>query len=496
MKMNPPLRSYDDREALRDALRRGAISCVATDHAPHARHEKDVPFEEAPFGVTGLETAFAALHTHLVVPGIVSLETVLERMSTGPARAFGLDEPRIEVGARANLVALDLSTEWTVSEEGFRSLSANSWLLGRDSSGSSRDDRCGRTSGVRVVSGGYVVLEDGTVFRGRSVAADGVAFGEAVFTTGMTGYQETVTDPSYAGQLVCFTGSMVGNYGVADERGESAGPHAKAALMRSLGGAEWAEWLREHGLVGLDELDSRTLVLWLRDRGAMRAAAVSDEEVLPVADALEQVHAQPEMEGQALVAQVSTPVPYVFADTGCPRVAVVDYGTKRSILRRLASAGAAVTVCPHTTQADDLAEYDGVVLSNGPGDPEPLVEEAEVVRDLLGRVPILGICLGHQLLGVATGHATYKLPFGHRGANHPVLDRRSGRVLVTSQNHGFAVSSTEDAEATHVSLYDGTVEGFDFPELRARSVQFHPEAGPGPHDAWPILERFVEELRR
>ncbi len=312
----------------------------------------------------------------------------------------------------------------------------------------------------------------------------------------MTGYQETVTDPSYAEQLVCFTASMVGNYGVADERGESPTPHARAVLMRSLGGEEWAAWLAEHGLVGLEGIDTRSLVVRLRDSGAMRAAAVSDESSCPVADALEQVCAQPSMEGQALVAQVSTGEAYAFSQDGSPHVAVVDYGAKRSIMRRLASAGAAVTVVPHSTSADDLAEFDGVVLSNGPGDPEPLVEEAQIVRELLGRVPILGICLGHQLLGVATGHSTYKLPFGHRGANHPVLERRTGRVLVTSQNHGFAVAGSEDSEATHVSLYDGTVEGFEFPELRARSVQFHPEAGPGPHDAWPILESFVEELRR
>ena len=342
---------------------------------------------------------------------------------------------------------------------------------------------------------GYLVLEDGTVFHGRSVAADGVALGEAVFTTGMTGYQETITDPSYAEQLVCFTTSMVGNYGVADERGESAVPHAKAALMRALGGEEWAAWLREHGLVGLEGIDSRSLVLRLRDSGAMRAAAVSDASKLPVADALERVCAQPSMEGQALVAQVSTPERYVFAETGSPHVAVVDYGAKRSIFRRLAAAGAAVTVVPHTTSADELATFDGVLLSNGPGDPEPLQAEVDTVRELLGRVPILGICLGHQLLGLATGHRTYKLPFGHRGANHPVLERRTGRVLVTSQNHGFAVEPSAGAEATYVSLYDGTVEGFDFPDLRARSVQFHPEAGPGPHDAWSILESWVEELR-
>ena len=346
------------------------------------------------------------------------------------------------------------------------------------------------------MSAGYLLLEDGTVFRGRSVGASGAAFGEAVFTTAMTGYQETVTDPSYTEQLVCFTAPMVGNYGVADERGESDRPHARAALMRQLGGAEWARWLAAHGLVGLEEIDTRAVVLRLRAAGAMRAVAVADEDRLSPTDALEQVREQPAMEGQPLVSAVSTRQPYVYAESGDVRVAVVDYGTKRSILRRAASAGAQVTVVPHTTSADELAAFDGVVLSNGPGDPEPLREEVETVKSLLGRVPILGICLGHQLLGLATGHRTFKLPFGHRGANHPVLDRTSGRVLVTSQNHGFAVAPSEAREATHVSLYDGTVEGFDLPDLSARSVQFHPEAGPGPHDAWPILEDWVRGLVR
>jgi carbamoyl-phosphate synthase small subunit len=342
---------------------------------------------------------------------------------------------------------------------------------------------------------GYVVLEDGTVFRGRSVGAPGVAFGEAVFTTAMSGYQETVTDPSYASQIICFTAPMVGNYGVADDRGESDRPHANAALMRKLGGREWGEWLRKHDLVGLEDVDTRSLVLRVREGGAMRAATVADETELPVEEALERVRAQPLMEGQALVESVSTKTPYVYTDSGEPRIGVVDYGAKRSILRRLGRAGAAVTVLPHSATAEELDRFDGVVLSNGPGDPEPLEAEVETVRRLLGRVPILGICLGHQLLGLATGHRTYKLPFGHRGANHPVLDRRSERVLVTSQNHGFVVAPSHAEEATHVSLYDGTVEGFEFPDLRARSVQFHPEAGPGPHDAWPILESFVDEVR-
>jgi carbamoyl-phosphate synthase small subunit len=348
---------------------------------------------------------------------------------------------------------------------------------------------------VRGTAQGYLLLEDGTVYRGRSVAAEGAAFGEAVFTTGMTGYQETVTDPSYAEQLVCFTAPMVGNYGVDERRMESSSPHARAVLMRRLGGEEWALWLAERGIVALDEIDTRSLTLKVREGGAMRAVAVADERALSVPDALEQVLAQPSMEGHALVADVSTQKTYMVGpDDARVSVAVVDYGVKRSILRRLEHAGARATVFPHVCDPDELATFDGVLLSNGPGDPAPLVDETAVVRATLGRVPMLGICLGHQLIGLATDHETVKLPFGHRGANHPVLDRRSGRVLVTSQNHGFAVVGSERAEATHVSLYDGTVEGFDFPELQAQSVQFHPEAGPGPHDAWPILEHWVDGL--
>ncbi len=200
------------------------------------------------------------------------------------------------------------------------------------------------------------------------------------------------------------------------------------------------------------------------------------------------------MAGRALAAGVSTPKPYVFSDAGRTGVAVVDYGCKRSILNRLAWAGAAVTVYPHDADADELAGYDGVLLSNGPGDPEPLEEEISTVRSLVGRVPMLGICLGHQVLALATGHTTFKLPFGHRGANHPVVERATGGVLVTCQNHGFAVAPSDAREATHVSLYDETVEGLDYPELRARSVQFHPEAGPGPHDAWGLIDGWVEEV--
>ena len=340
---------------------------------------------------------------------------------------------------------------------------------------------------------GFLVLEDGVVFRGRSVGAPGTAFGEAVFTTAMTGYQEVVTDPSYAEQIVCFTAPMVGNYGVSADRSESHRVHARAVLMRQATGDEWPRWLAREGVVALDQIDTRSLVIHLRDRGAMRAAAVAGGASIP--HVLASVRAQPPMERRGLVAGVSTRETYVVGNGG-PRVAVLDYGCKRTILKRLRASRAQATVYPHDTAAAEIlaARPDGVLLSNGPGDPAALRDHVRVVEELLGRVPILGICLGHQLLALAAGFRTFKLPFGHRGANHPVLEKESGRVLVTCQNHGFAVDG-DGADVTHVSLYDGTVEGLEVKNAGARSVQFHPEAGPGPHDARPLLEGWVEELR-
>jgi carbamoyl-phosphate synthase small subunit len=337
----------------------------------------------------------------------------------------------------------------------------------------------------------FLLLEDGTVFRGRSVGGHGIAFGEAVFTTAMSGYQEVVTDPSYAEQVLCFTAPMIGNYGVAQERSESTRAHARGVVMRQVGGDEWPRWLGERGLVALDQIDTRSLVLHLRDRGAMRAAAVSGEA--SQAEVLAGIRAEAPMAGRALVGGVSTPKVY-RAGRGGPHVALLDFGVKQSIVRRLVGGGACVTFFPHDVGAASVlgARPDGILLSNGPGDPAALPAQVELVSELLGRAPILGICLGHQLLGLAAGLETFKLPFGHRGANHPVLEVRTNRVLVTSQNHGFAVRG-DGPEVTHVSLYDGTVEGLAFEG--ARSLQFHPEAGPGPHDAWPLLEAWVEELR-
>jgi carbamoyl-phosphate synthase small subunit len=340
---------------------------------------------------------------------------------------------------------------------------------------------------------GFLVLEDGSVFRGRSVGVLGVAFGEAVFTTAMTGYQEVVTDPSFAGQLVCFTAPMVGNYGVSPTRSESAAAHARAVLMRRATGEEWPRWLAAQGIVALEEIDTRALVLRLRELGAMRAAAVAGSA--SVDEVLDQVRGLPPMEGRALAAEVSTEEPYEVG-RGSVSIGILDYGCKRSIVERVVAAGGRAKVYPHSTDARAIlaGRHRGVLLSNGPGDPAALESETAVVGELLGRVPLLGVCLGHQLLARAAGLETFKLPFGHRGANHPVLDLRSNRVLVTSQNHGFAVRG-DGPEVGYVSLYDGTVEGIALASEHARSLQFHPEAGPGPHDARFLIESWVEELR-
>jgi carbamoyl-phosphate synthase small subunit len=357
-----------------------------------------------------------------------------------------------------------------------------------------------------------LVLEDGTVYRGRPYAAHGIAVGELVFTTSMTGYQEVVTDPSFAGQLVTFTQPMIGNYGVEPDASESDAPHARAVVVREGRNAApgnragFADWLAEHGVVGLQGVDTRAITRRLRDGGAVRAAVSTGTAT--VEEVLAAVRAAPEMAGQALAAAVSRPAAQIFPAAGEERahVVVLDYGVKGSIVRLLCEAGARVTVMPWDAPAAQVlaAAPNGILLANGPGDPAALPACVEQVRAMLDARPVFGICLGHQLLGRALGLETFKLRFGHRGANHPVLDLDSGRVLVTAQNHGFAVrgpASGREFETpygpgvvTHTSLYDGTVEGLALRDRDVSSLQFHPEASPGPHDAREALRAFVDRI--
>jgi len=370
----------------------------------------------------------------------------------------------------------------------------------------------------------YVLLEDGERFDGLACGADTHAVGEVVFTTGMTGYQEAVTDPSFAGQLITFTTAHVGNYGVSAEAMESDRIHARAAIMRAATnredapGAEggWLDWLRDCGVPGITDLDTRALVRHIRDAGAMRGGVFPAS--MPEQDARALIAAEPDMSGRDLAREVTPAEPAILGPLGGrgdgPTIAMIDTGVKDSIVRNLRERGATVELHPCTSSAEALLarDPDAFFLANGPGDPAALDYVVETVRGLVGKKPVYGICLGHQLLCRAVGLETYKLPFGHRGSNHPVKDLTTGRVEITSQNHGFAVlgpggaktlPSDEPvrwetdfgaAELTHINLYDRTVEGLALRDVPGATVQYHPEAGPGPHDALYLFDRFIEEI--
>jgi carbamoyl-phosphate synthase small subunit len=346
-----------------------------------------------------------------------------------------------------------------------------------------------------------IALEDGLVLHGRSVGVAGTALGEMVFTTGMTGYQEAATDPSYIGQILCFAAPMIGNYGAGPGFDESDQVQPEALVMASAGdsgGAAgpdgWCAWLRERNVVAIDRVDTRRLVTHLRERGAMRGG-VSTE--LGAEALVERVRNHPVLDGLDLVSGAAGPRRAVGSDG--PRVVAIDCGMKASIVERLAGAGCHLEIVPAGAGAEEILALDpaAVFASNGPGDPAGATIVVDALRGVLGQIPVFGICMGHQLLGRALGLETEKLPFGHRGANHPVRREDDGGVEITVQNHGYAVVGDhlpDGVVVTRRSLFDGSVEGIAAPELRAWSVQYHPEARPGPRDAGYLFERFVGAL--
>jgi carbamoyl-phosphate synthase small subunit len=354
----------------------------------------------------------------------------------------------------------------------------------------------------------YLVLEDGRFFEGRSFGAPRDATGEIVFNTGLTGYQEILTDPSYCGQIVTLTYPHIGNYGINAEDVESHRPRVEALVVRESSpvasnpraSGTLSGYLREHGVPAISGIDTRALTRHIRSRGAMRALLTTAEG--SIEEHTGKARRAREMAGTDLVKDVSCREPYSWPAVGQERFHIVAYdlGIKRGILRSLAARGVRATVVPAKTPAREALSLkpDGILFSNGPGDPEPLDYAIESAKELLGRLPLFGICLGHQVLGLALGGRTYKLPFGHHGANHPVKRVADGAVEITSQNHGFAVEEESlrglPVELTHFNLNDGTLEGFRLKNLPAMSVQYHPEASPGPHDAQYLFDHFLQML--
>tara|TARA_R110000751_G_scaffold64157_1_gene131905 strand:- start:41938 stop:43041 length:1104 start_codon:yes stop_codon:yes gene_type:complete len=355
-----------------------------------------------------------------------------------------------------------------------------------------------------------ILLEDGTIFHGKAVGKEGTAFGEICFNTGMTGYQEIFTDPSYFGQLMVTTNAHIGNYGVNDNENESDSIKISGLICKNFSydfsrvdsNGSLEDFLNKHNLLAISDVDTRALVSYIRDNGVMNAIISTDVDNI---DGLKQQLADvPSMSGLELASKVSTKEPYFIGDENAPiKIAALDIGIKKNILRNLVKRQAYVKVFPYNATFEDLNSWnpDGYFLSNGPGDPEPLIEAQALAKEVIKRdLPLFGICLGHQVIALANGISTYKMHNGHRGINHPVKNLITGKGEITSQNHGFAVNREEaeahpDIEITHVHLNDNTVAGLKMKSKNVFSVQYHPEASPGPHDSSYLFDQFISNIK-
>lgn len=355
-----------------------------------------------------------------------------------------------------------------------------------------------------------ILLADGTIFYGKAIGKDGTAFGEVCFNTGMTGYQEIFTDPSYFGQLMVATNAHIGNYGVNNDEVESNSIKIAGLICknfsynysRDAADDSLKSFFEKNDLFAISDVDTRALVSYIRDNGAMNA--VISTEIDNIEGLKKQLAEIPNMEGLELASKVSTKEPYFFGNENATyKIAALDIGIKRNILENLAKRDAYIKVFPYNAKFEDLEAFnpDGYFLSNGPGDPEPLVEAQAVAKEIIKRdLPLFGICLGHQVIALANGISTYKMHNGHRGINHPVKNLKTGKGEITSQNHGFAVNREEaeahpDIEITHVHLNDHTVAGLKMKSKNCFSVQYHPEASPGPHDSWYLFDQFIDNIK-